>query len=144
LLKKQLMATVDEDTQAFNGIMLAFQLPKSNDEEKAARKNAIQLATKKAIEVPLKVMTLGLASMEITYEMALKGNPNSVSDAGVGALCARTAVAGAYLNVRINAAGFDDKEFLANVMQKAASIDEAAEKYERETIALVEKVIAGN
>ncbi len=94
-IKDQLLAMVDEDTNAFNKIMDAFGLPKSNDEEKKIRTQAIQDATKYAIEVPFKVMKLAHSSLEIIKEMATSGNPNSVTDAGVGALCARTAVMGA-------------------------------------------------
>ncbi|MCA1760527.1 MAG: glutamate formimidoyltransferase, partial [Bacteroidales bacterium] len=101
----ELLKCVDEDTEAFNKIMAAFGLPKSNEQEKAERKQAIQKATKTAMEIPLKVMQLAHDSLEVMQAMAETGNPNSVSDAGVGALCARTAVEGAYLNVKINAAG---------------------------------------
>ncbi len=110
-----LLNCVDEDTEAFNEIMAAYSLPKTSEKEIAERKNAIRAATKNAIEVPLKVMQLAHGSLEIMQAMAEIGNPNSVSDAGVGALCALTAVEGAYLNVKINAAGFDDPRFLSKV-----------------------------
>ena len=96
---------MDEDTAAFNRIMAAFGLPKNTDAEKQARKEAINSATIAAIEVPYKVMQLSLESMQLIKAMAENGNPNSVSDAGVGALCARSAVLGAHLNVKINAGG---------------------------------------
>ncbi len=105
-IKTQLLKLVDEDTKAFNKIMDAFTLPKSTDAEKLARKQAIQAATKYAIEIPLQVMQLSFKSFEIIKAMAETGNPNSISDAGVGALCARSAVYGAYLNVKINASGY--------------------------------------
>ena len=107
--KDELLRLVDADTKAFNGIMNAMSLPKGTDEEKAARKQAMNEATKVAIEVPFKVMKLSYDSMEVIKAMAEVGNPNSVSDAGVGALCARSAVMGAFMNVRINASGYDDK-----------------------------------
>jgi glutamate formiminotransferase/formiminotetrahydrofolate cyclodeaminase len=114
-----LLNCVDEDTQAFNRIMSAFELPKNTEQEIAVRKNTIQEATKNAIEVPLKMMQLAHDSMDVLKAMAETGNPNSVSDAGVGALCARTAVEGAFLNVRINAAGLKDETYLKNVLGKA-------------------------
>lgn len=114
-----LLNCVDEDTNAFNQIMTAFGLPKTSEQEKAVRKNAIQAATKNAIEVPLKVMQLAHDSLEVMKAMVEIGNLNSVSDAGVGALCARTAVEGACLNVKINASGFEDKAFLKDVLNQA-------------------------
>ena len=93
-------------------------MPKSTDQEISARKNAIQEATKNAIEVPLKVMQLAHDSMEILKTMTETGNPNSVSDAGVGALCARTAVEGAFLNVKINAAGLKDETYLKRTLKR--------------------------
>jgi len=132
---------VDEDTDAFNQIMAAFGMPKSNDQEKAERKQAIANATRNAIEVPLKVMELSLESMEVMEAMAETGNPNSVSDVGVGALCARTAVEGAFLNVKINAAGFEDKEFLDIVLFKANQILENARIKEKEILELVNSKI---
>ena len=96
--------------------MAAYGLPQSSDAEKTARKQAIQAATKRAIEMPLQVMETSLASMEVIKAMAETGNPNSVSDAGVAALCARTAVLGAFLNVKINAGNLDDKGFVSGVL----------------------------
>jgi len=128
---------VDEDTRSFNAIMDAFQLPKGNEAEVAARKNAIQAATKYAIEVPFKVMQLSLESMEIIKAMAEKGNPNSVSDAGVGALCARTAVSGAFLNVRINGATYNDKKFVDEMVAKGSEIEKKALELEAEVIKIV-------
>lgn len=133
-LKDQLLQLVDEDTRAFNKIMDAFSLPKTTEAEKAARKVAIQQATRYAIEVPLKVMQVSLQSFDVIKAMAEKGNPNSVSDAGVAALCARTAVYGAWLNVRINAAGYEDKEFVALTLQRADALLEAAKIAEAEVL----------
>ena len=107
------MALVDEDTDAFNQIIAAFRLPKGSDEEKTARKTAIDAATKNAIEVPFRVMQTSLGSMEVIKQMAEIGNPASASDAGVGALCARAAVRGAYLNVKINTADLKDPEYVS-------------------------------
>lgn len=122
-IKDELTKLVDLDTAAFNKIMSAFSLPKGTDEEKAARKQAIQDATKFAIEVPFKVMQLSYDSLEIIKAMAEVGNPNSVSDAGVGALCARSAVMGAFMNVRINASGYDDKAFVTDIITKGKEIE---------------------
>ena len=141
-IKKELLLLVDEDTNAFNRVMDAFKLPKNNDIEKAARKDAIREATRFAIEVPLKVMKTSFASMQFIRAMATEGNPNSVSDAGVGALCARTAVSGAYLNVKINAAGFDDKEYLEKILKEAAETESAAKKLEKEILELTDKIIS--
>lgn len=137
-LKSQLLQMVDEDTKAFNKIMDAFGLPKSTEEEKKARKTAISEATKYAIEVPLKVMKLSHASFRLLKAMVETGNPNSVSDAGVGALCARTAVYGAYMNVRINASGLDDKAFAAEKVTEAGELLQKAIAMENEILGLVE------
>lgn len=136
-LKDELLALVDEDTAAFNAIMAAFALPKSTDVEKAARSAAIQAATRRAIEVPFRVMQLSTEALPLAVEMAEKGNPNSVSDAGVGALCARAAVQGAYLNVRINVKGFADKEFAQRVVQEGAALEARALELERRALAAV-------
>ena len=135
--KDELLRLVDEDTNAFNRIMSAFGLPKATDGEKAARTAAIQDATKYATEVPFRVMNAAFASMEVIRAMAETGNPNSVSDAGVGALAARSAVMGAYLNVKINAAGLADKEFAAGMIAKGAEIQEKAMKAETDILAVV-------
>jgi glutamate formiminotransferase/formiminotetrahydrofolate cyclodeaminase len=140
-IKDQLLRLVDEDTRAFNKIMNAFSLPKSNEAEKKARTEAIQSATKDAIEVPFKVMQLSLDSMEIVRAMAEKGNPNSVSDAGVGALCARSAVMGAYLNVKINASGLTDKSYVEDILKKGSAIQEKAMKMEKEILDIVNSKI---
>lgn len=140
-LKDTLLDLVDADTHAFNKIMDAIRMPKASDEEKVARKAAMHAATVGAIEVPLKVMKVSLDSMNILKEMAENGNPNSVSDAGVGALCARTAVEGAALNVKINCSGFDDKAYVADALAQADNMLQQAKKMEREIIAVVEKLV---
>jgi glutamate formiminotransferase/formiminotetrahydrofolate cyclodeaminase len=142
--KDQLLHLVDEDTNAFNKIMDAFKLPKGSDSEKAARKQAIEDASKYAIEVPYKVMEVSLKSMEVIKAMAEIGNPNSVSDAGVGALCARTAVMGAFLNVKINASGLTDKTYVENILAKGKAVEEQAQKLENEILAITNQKISAS
>lgn len=140
-LKNDLLDLVDADTIAFNKIMDALKMPKVSASEKDARKLALHHATIGAINIPLEVMKVAFKSMEILREMAEKGNPSSVSDAGVGALCVRTAIEGAALNVRINCSGFDDKAFVADVLTKAEDMLNRAKVAEREIISMVEKLI---
>jgi glutamate formiminotransferase/formiminotetrahydrofolate cyclodeaminase len=141
-LKDELLMLVDEDTKAFNLIMDAFSLPKSNDDEKAFRITAIQDATRYAIEIPLRVMKRSFESMEIIKAMAETGNPNSVTDAGVGALAARSAVMGAFLNVKINASGMQDKIFVEKILAEGTQIQESAIAMESEILALVNSKIS--
>jgi len=136
--KNELVRLVDADTKAFNQIMSAFGLPKSTDEEKAARTKAIQEATKFAIEIPFKVMQIACDSMEVIKAMADTGNPNSVSDAGVGALCARSAVMGAFMNVRINAAGYEDKVYVTDILNKGREIENKTIALEAEILKIVD------
>ena len=124
--QKILLDLVDEDTNAFNNIMDAFRLPKDTDIEKAKRKEAIQDATKNAILTPFKVMDTAYKSMEIMKTMAEIGNPNSVTDAAVGALCARTAVIGAFLNVKINCGDCEDKTFVKDILEKGQKLVDKA------------------
>ncbi len=140
-LKDQLLVLVDEDTRAFNNIMAAFGLPKSSDAEKKERANAIETATKYATEVPFKVMQLCFDSLEVIEAMAKEGNPNSISDAGVGALCARAGVMGAYLNVKINAKGLADKKFAKSIVQKGKSIEDKTRKAEAKILSIVKRKI---
>jgi len=140
-LKTQLLNLVDEDTNAFNAIMAAFSLPKATDEQKSIRKNAIEEATKFAIEVPLNVMKRSFESFALIQQMAENGNPNSVSDAGVGALCTRAAVYGAYLNVIINASGLSDQNFGAKKIEEARNILNAAIEKEKEILKITEAKI---
>ncbi|MEP7317234.1 MAG: glutamate formimidoyltransferase [Panacibacter sp.] len=139
--KNELVKLVDADTKAFNGIMTAFGLPKSTAEEKTARTKAIQDATRFAIEIPFKVMQAGYASMDVIKAMAEIGNPNSVSDAGVAALCARSAVMGAFMNVRINAADYDDKEFVSGIIAKGKAIEDKTIQLEAEILKIVNQKI---
>jgi glutamate formiminotransferase/formiminotetrahydrofolate cyclodeaminase len=140
-IKDELLRLVDADTAAFNKIMAAFGLPKGTDEEKKIRTQTIQDATKFAIQVPFKVMELSYESMELIKAMAEHGNPASVSDAGVGALCARSAVIGAFMNVRINAAGYDDKNFVNDIVSQGKAIEEKTMKAEKEILEIVNKKI---
>lgn len=135
--KDTLLHLVDEDTIAFNKIMSALSLPKSTEEEKVNRTNAIQTATKYATEIPFRVMQTTFASMEIIKAMAEIGNQNSVSDAGVGALAARSAVMGAYLNVKINAAGLTDKKWAETIIADGAIIQERTQQLESEILLIV-------
>ena len=139
--KNELLRLVDEDTNAFNKIMDAFGLPKATDEEKAARKQAIQDATKYAIQIPFRVMETAYNSMEVMKAMAEFGNPNSVTDAGVGALCARTAVLGAFMNVKINAGDLEDKDFVSDILAKGNDIQEKTMALETEIRAVIESKI---
>lgn len=133
----QLLQLVDEDTNAFNAIMDAYKLPKENEEEKQQRTESIQQATRYAIEIPLKVMRLSFQSMEVIREMAEKGNPNSVTDAGVGALAARSAVLGAGLNIKINAGGLKDKEFVSNIMKEVTELEQKTIRQEKDILDIV-------
>jgi glutamate formiminotransferase/formiminotetrahydrofolate cyclodeaminase len=140
-IQHDLLVMVDEDTRAFDGVMKALAMPKSTDAEKAERQAMIQDATKYALEVPLKVMRRTHDSFDLIRAMAEKGNPNSVSDAGVGALCARSAVMGAGLNVKINAEGLLNKEFVKKVLDEAGEIEESAIRQEKEILDIVNKKI---
>lgn len=140
-IKDELLKLVDADTAAFNKIMTAFGLPKTTEEEKTNRTKAIQEATRFAIEVPMRVMQLSYESLEIIKAMAEHGNPNSVSDAGVGALCARSAVMGAFMNVRINATGYDDKTYVAEIIQKGKDIQSNTLRTETEILEIVNQKI---
>ena len=134
----ELLALIDEDTDAFIGVMAAFGLPKGTDSARAERDRAIEDANKNAIDVPFRVMQTAYESMTVIKAMAEIGNPNSVSDAGVGALCARTAVMGAYLNVRINAADLKDREFAEDRLSKGRVLQEQAIALEQEILAIVQ------
>ncbi len=123
VIYEELLQLVDKDTEAFNQIMEALKLPKENPDEMATRKKAVQAATRYAIDVPFRVMQLSYDSMEVIEAMAQTGNPNSVTDAGVGALCAAAAVSGAYLNVLVNSSGFNDKEAILNILSQAETLE---------------------
>ncbi len=137
----ELLYLVDEDTAAFNKIMDVFGMPKGTDEEKAARAAAMEAATLYATQVPLRTMKAAYKAFDVVRAMAEEGNPNSVSDAGVGALAARSAVMGACLNVKINAAGLKDRAVADALVKEAEEIQAAAQKAEAEILAIVESKI---
>ena len=137
----ELLYLVDEDTAAFNKIMDVFGMPKGTEEEKAARAEAMEVATLYATQVPLRTMKAAFKAFDVVRAMAEEGNPNSVSDAGVGALAARSAVMGACLNVKINAAGLKDRAMAEALVNEAMEIQVAAQKAEAEILAVVESKI---
>ncbi len=137
----ELLALVDEDTDAFNCIMAVFGMPKGTDAEKAARAEAMEKATLYATQVPLKTMKASFRAFEVAGAMAEEGNPNSVSDAGVGALAARAAVQGAYLNVKINAAGLKDRAAAEALVAEAKEIAAAADREEARILEIVNSKI---
>ncbi len=141
-IKNELLYLVDEDTISFNKIMEAFGLPKKTEADKKLRHQAIQDATKYAIQIPFRVMQKAYESMAVMEAMVEKGNPASITDAAVGALCARTAVIGAFMNVKINAEGLEDKAFYEKIYQEGLELEAAAKKKEEEIVQMVEKVIA--
>lgn len=140
-LKKSLIAAVDEDTRAFNRIMEAFGLPKGTDEEKKARTQAIEEATKYACDVPYKVMELSYSGLILLEQMIEKGNPNSITDAGVGVLCVKTSVRGAYFNVLVNAQGLKDRVFADDIKDRAQKLLATNHAKADELIAKVEAAI---
>lgn len=139
--QNELLALVDEDTKAFNQIMDAYRLPKETNEQKSKRDQAIQEATKLAINTPFKVMEVAYNSMQVMKAMAEIGNPNSVTDAAVGALCARTAVRGAFLNVQINCGDCTDKDFVSKLIQQGEKLIKKAADLENEIIKITESKI---
>lgn len=140
-LKDELLHLVDEDTASFNKIMEAFGLPKGTDEEKQIRHETIQDATKAATMVPFNTMLKAFEIFEVCKVMAEKGNPSLASDAGVGALCSRAAVMGAFLNVKINAADIEDKAFVQDLLDRGKEIEEKSAKLEKEILDMVNKII---
>jgi glutamate formiminotransferase / formiminotetrahydrofolate cyclodeaminase len=140
-IKDELLFLVDEDTRSFNRLMDVFGLPKDNEEEKKIRTEAIQTATKYAIEVPFKTMKKSMEVFDIIKAMVESGNPNSVTDAGVGALCARSAVIGAYLNVRVNASSIKDKAYVEDILGKGSEMVAKANAREEEILELVNRKI---
>lgn len=142
VVKDSLLTLVDEDTNAFNKIMDAFGLPKSNDDEKKIRTQAIEDATKYACEIPFKVMETAYSIMPMLSAMILQGNPNSITDAGVGVLCVKTAVRGAYFNVLVNAQGLKDRDYAEQIKAKAKQLLENNHTEADALIAKVEVAIA--
>ena len=141
-IQNNLLQMVDEDTTAFNRIIEAFSLPKKSEEEKKLRDIAIQEATKNATLVPLKVMETAYPGFEMISEMVSKGNPNSISDAGVGALALRTCIKGAFLNVKINASRLNDKAFVTNVIARGEVLESKAEAAEKEILKKINEKIS--
>jgi len=133
----ELLRLIDEDTRSFNNIMTAFAMPKSTETEKAERKRAVQQATRYAIDIPFRVMNFAYESMDVIKAMAETGNPNSVSDAGVAALAARSAVMGAFLNVKINSAGLEDKAFVTDILNRGEDIQNKATELEKTILEIV-------
>jgi glutamate formiminotransferase/formiminotetrahydrofolate cyclodeaminase len=142
--KNKLLKMVDEDTNAFNKIMHAFGLPKATAEEKNERTRQIQEATRYATEVPFEVMKICYDSMEVIKAMAESGNPNSITDAGVGAICASAAVSGAFLNVKINASGLTDNAFARKLITEGNVIQEKVKALENEILETVNSKISIN
>lgn len=136
--KNKLLFLVDEDTNSFNKIIDGFRMPKGTDEEKELRKQAIEDATKYATEIPFQVMETAYNSMEVMQAMLKDGLQNSLSDAGVGILCAKTAVTGAYFNVRINAKDIKDRNFAENIIERAEKIHQLTIEIEKEVIAYID------
>lgn len=140
-IQNRLLDLVDEDTDAFNKIMESYRLPKKTEEELKLRKEAVQAAVKNAILVPFRVMETAFSGFSLVKQMVAKGNPASVTDAAVGALALRSAVRGAYLNVRINSVSLDDESFADEILRKGREIEEAALAEEAAIMKLVEDFI---
>ncbi len=136
-IQKRLLELVDEDTNAYNAILKAFEMPKGNDEEKAARAAAVEEATKYASMVPLTVMEESFKAFELLAEMIRKGNPNSVTDAAVGVLATRACIRGAFLNVQINVKGLKDRSFADELLARGSTIVALAADTEEELIKVV-------
>jgi glutamate formiminotransferase/formiminotetrahydrofolate cyclodeaminase len=136
-IQNKLLNLVDEDTEAFNRIMEAFSLPKKSDEERKSRESAVQEATKNATLVPLRVMETAFSAFGLIKAMVEHGNPNSISDAGVGAIATRACIRGAYLNVKINASGLKDKDFVSSVIERGAEIESNTETAEMEILKII-------
>jgi glutamate formiminotransferase/formiminotetrahydrofolate cyclodeaminase len=136
-IQNKLLQLVDEDTEAFNKILNAFSLPKKTEEEIKIRKSAVQEATRNATLVPFRVMETAFPGFGLIREMIEIGNPNSITDAAVGALALRSCIRGAFLNVKINASGLDDREFANDLLRKGQTIESKAIEEEE---ALLKKV----
>jgi len=137
-LKKELLAAIDRDTEAFNRVMAAFRLPKKTEEDQKRREEAIEAATKEATNVPFRVMEQCLEAMQCCKIVAEKGNPNAVSDAGVGTLMAHAGVHGAFLNVKINLPGIKDEVFRKETLHRAKEITRKADELKDEILKIVQ------
>lgn len=138
----ELLKAVDEDTRSFNAILNAFGMPKGTEDEKKARSAAVESATRYACEVPMRVIELASGTLPLIEQMIVHGNPNSVTDAAVGALCIRTAVHAAYLNVKVNASGLKDKSFAQDIVSKAQQLLRSTEEKVNELITDSEKALS--
>jgi glutamate formiminotransferase/formiminotetrahydrofolate cyclodeaminase len=125
-IQNKLLLLVDKDTEAFNKILNAYNLPNKTEEETIIRKSAVQEATRDAMLVPFKVMETAFSGFGLIREMVSKGNPNSVTDAAVGALAIRSCIRGAFLNIKVNASGLEDKEFVKELIKKGQAIETEA------------------
>jgi glutamate formiminotransferase / formiminotetrahydrofolate cyclodeaminase len=137
VIQNRLLDLVDEDTEAFNKIMEAYRLPKNAEEDKLFRKEAVQTAIRHAIMVPLSVMETAFSGFALLREMVEKGNPKSATDAGVGALALCSSIKGAFLNVKVNAAGLDDKVFINKIISKGYDIEKKAVMEEEKILEIV-------
>lgn len=137
-VKDDLLRLVDEDTAAFNKVMDAIRLPKGSDQEKAARREAIESANQYAAQVPYNVMEKAFEAYATLREMATAGNPASITDVGVGALCIHTCIQGAALNVRINLGGIKDEAFKSQMQDKLGKMLAASEAAQAEVMEMVE------
>lgn len=140
-LQVQLAALVDADTAAFNQIMEAYGLPKATENQQKVRRQAIQDATRHAIDIPMEVARLSMQAMEVASEMAAIGNPNSITDAGVGAMAIRTGVKGAILNARVNLADLEDVDFAGRIREECQQLWSASDEAEASVIARVNEVL---
>ena len=140
-IQGRLLDFVDKDTEAFNKLIEAYGLPNNTNEEKRARNEVIQTATMNAIMVPFKVMETAFAAFSLIREMVVKGNPNSVTDAGVGALAIRSCIRGAFLNVKVNASGLEDKAFAKDIVSQGREIETKAILEEESILNIVESAI---
>lgn len=140
-LRHSLLKDIDLDAESFNKVMAAFKLPKETEDEKAARKEAIQDATKEAATVPLQVAEKSLEVIELAKEVVTKGNKNAITDGGVACIHGHSAVRSALFNVKINLLGLKDTEFVDRVKEKAEKIEAQAKEKEEEVMALVEEAL---
>ena len=142
-LQDKLMQLVDRDTAAFDAIMAAYGMPKATEAQQSQRHQAIQDATRNAIDIPMQVAQIAHEGLALTADMANEGNPNSVTDAGVGAMCLRTAVLGAVLNARINCGDLEDADYVAQIESQSAKLVQGAMRQEAEILGTVDRVLAG-
>ena len=141
-LRASLTKLVDEDTEAFNAVMSAMNLPKETEEQRRQRSEAIQRVTKNATEIPLRVMQLCEDALALTKTVAEKGNVNSISDAGVAALMLRAGCLGAKLNVQINLGGLNDSVFMRETTSRAESISQRVEAMSHDILERVNKSLS--